>query len=667
MFEVCMKFFHVEQKVESVTNYFMRLKKITAELALLLPFSPDVKVQQAQREKMVVIIFLNGLLPEFGMAKAQILSDSKIPSLDDAFTRVLRIESSPNGVFIPQSSSALINKNNNPRAPRAMDGNIASTCAIPEASVTISADGYAKFQNYQDSLQASSSSTFVAPTVASSNTMCLLISSTKWDRVTKKIIGKGHESEGLYLFNHQVWQAVACPVVPSPFKDTPFTSSPLSSCQGEDDNLCKYEITSPTDAPHSHPLPSRVYSRRPPSQPSDSCPTSMPPSSCDSGPGDDIPIALRKGKKAIGCKLVFSLKVNPDGTVARLKARLVAKDYAQTYGIDYSDTFSPVAKLTSIRLFLSMAATHNWSLHQLDIKNSFLHGDLQEEVYMEQPPVLLVVYVNDIVITGNDASGISSLKTFLQGKLGGKPSGTPMMSNQQLVKEGRLCKDPKRYWRLVGKLNYLTVTRPDIAYSVSVVSQFMSFPTVDHWAAVEQILCYLKAASGRGILYKDHGHTKVKCFSDADWVGSREDRRSISGYCVFVGGNLVSWKSKKQNVVSCSSAKSEYRAMAQSVCEIVWIHQLLSEIGFSITVPVKLWCDNQVALHIASNPVFHEQTKHIEVDCHFIREKIQDGLMSTGYVKTGEQLGDILTKDVNGARISYLYKKLDMIDIFAPA
>ena len=103
------------------------------------------------------------------------------------------------------------------------------------------------------------------------------------------------------------------------------------------------------------------------------------------------------------------------------------------------------------------------------------------------------------------------------------------------------------------------------------------------------------------------------------------------------------------------------------MCEIVWIHQLLSEIGFNITVPAKLRCDNQVALHIASNPVFHERTKHIEVDCHFIREKIQDGLVSTRYVKTGEQLEDILTKALNGARISYMCNKLGMIDIFAPA
>ena len=186
-------------------------------------------------------------------------------------------------------------------------------------------------------------------------------------------------------------------------------------------------------------------------------------------------VHLPTGKKAIGCRWVFAIKVNPDGSVARLKARLVAKWYAQTYGVDYSDTFSPVAKMTSVRLFISLAATHNWDLHQLDIKNVFLHGNLQDEVYMEQPLgfvgqgeirkvcrlrkslyglkqsprawfskfshavekfglqksksdhsvfywnsssgiILLVVYVDDIVITGSDSTGISSLKSFLHGQ-----------------------------------------------------------------------------------------------------------------------------------------------------------------------------------------------------------------------------------------------------------
>ncbi|KAL3507064.1 hypothetical protein ACH5RR_032446 [Cinchona calisaya] len=193
----------------------------------------------------------------------------------------------------------------------------------------------------------------------------------------------------------------------------------------------------------------------------------------------------------------------------------------------------------------------------------------------------------------------------------------------------------------------------------------MSSPRTTHWAALEQILCYLKGAPGRGILYHNHGHSRIECFSDADWAGSKIDRRSTTGYCVFVGGNLVSWKSKKQNVVSRSSAESEYRAMAQSTCELIWIHQLLSEIGLDTSLPMKLWCDNQVAVHIASNPVLHERTKHIEVDCHFIHEKIQQNLISTNHVKTGELLADFFTKALSSPRIDYICNKMGMINIYA--
>ena len=126
-----------------------------------------------------------------------------------------------------------------------------------------------------------------------------------------------------------------------------------------------------------------------------------------------------------------------------------------------------------------------------------------------------------------------------------------------LTREGETFEDPERYRRLVGKSNYLLVTRLDIAHLVSIVSQYMSAPTVNHWVTVEQILCYLKGALGCGILYSNHGHNRIECFFDADWAGYKDDRRSTSGYCVFVGGNLVSWKSKKQRVVSRSSAESD--------------------------------------------------------------------------------------------------------------
>ena len=176
----------------------------------------------------------------------------------------------------------------------------------------------------------------------------------------------------------------------------------------------------------------------------------------------------------------------------------------------------------------------------------------------------------------------------------------------------------------------------------------------------------MKRALGRGILYNNHGHNRFECYTDVDWTGSKEDRRSTTSYYVFVRGNLVLWKSRKQSDVSRSSAESEYRVMAQSVCEIMWLHQLLMDVGIKTPIPAKLWCDKQAALHIASNPVFHERTKHIEIDCHCVCEKIQLGLISTRYVRDGEQLGDIFTKALNGDRVNYLCNKLGMINIYAP-
>ena len=174
---------------------------------------------------------------------------------------------------------------------------------------------------------------------------------------------------------------------------------------------------------------------------------------------------------------------------------------------------------------------------------------------------------------------------------------------------------------LVGKLIYLTITRPNISFAVGIVSQFMQAPHVDHWNVVLRILSYIKKTLGQGLLYEDKGDTQISGYCDADWAGSLIDRRSTTGYCVSIGGNVVSWKSKRQNHVARSSAEAEYRAMASVTCELVWIKQLILELKFCEVQPMKLYCDNQAALRIASNPVFHERTKHIEIDSHFVREK----------------------------------------------
>lgn len=480
-------------------------------------------------------------------------------------------------------------------------------------------------------------------------------------------------------------------------------------------------------------------------------------------------VPLPSGKSVVGCRWLYTVKVGPDGKIDRFKARLVAKGYTQIFGLDYSDTFSPVAKMASVRLLLSIAAIRHWPLYQLDIKNAFLHGDLDEEVYMEQPPgfvaqgesssmvcrlhrslyglkqsprawfgrfstvvqqfgmtrseadhslfyrhsahgcIYLIVYVDDIVITGSDQEGILQLKQHLSsqfqtkdlgrlryflgievaqskdgivisqrkyamdileetGLLNAKPVDTPMDPNVKLLpNQGEPLSDTGRYRRLVGKLNYLTVTRPDISFAVSVVSQFLNSPCQDHWDAVIRILKYVKSAPGKGLIYEDRGHTQIVGYSDADWAGSPIDRRSTSGYCVLVGGNLISWKSKKQNVVARSSAEAEYRAMALVTQELIWLKQLLKELHFQDDEKMTLMCDNQAALHIASNPVFHERTKHIEVDCHFVREKIESGDISTSFVKSNDQLADVFTKSLRGPRTSYICNKLGAYDLYTPA
>ena len=480
-------------------------------------------------------------------------------------------------------------------------------------------------------------------------------------------------------------------------------------------------------------------------------------------------VSLPPGKSLVGCRWVYAIKIGPDGKVDRLKARLVAKGYTQVFGLDYVDTFSPVAKMSSVRLFLSIAAMRHWPLYQLDIKNAFLHGELQEEIYMEQPPgfvaqgesnlvcklhrslyglkqsprawfsrfsavvmefgmarnasdhsvfykhtsegqcIYLIVYVDDIVITGNDQDGITHLKAHLfkhfqtkdlgllryflgievaqsssgivlsQRKyaldvleetemLNCKPMDSPMDPNVKLLpRQGEPFTDPRRYRRFVGRLNYLTITQPDISFAVNVVNQFLQSPYVSHWDAVIRILRYIKNAPGRGLLYEDHGHSRVIGYCDADWAGSPSDRRSTSGYCVLVGGNLVSWKSKKQDVVARSSAEAEYRAMALATCELMWLKQLLQELKFCEASQMELICDNQAALHIASNPVFHERTKHIEIDCHFIREKILSGCIFTSHVKSSDQFADILTKSLRSSRIEYICNKLGAYDLYAPA
>src|SRR6185312_8872329 len=206
------------------------------------------------------------------------------------------------------------------------------------------------------------------------------------------------------------------------------------------------------------------------------------------------------------------------------------------------------------------------------------------------------------------------------GMLGCRPCGSPIDRNHQTCAESGDPVDRERYQRLVGRLIYLFHTRPDIAYAVSVVSRYMHDPRTGHMEVVYQILRYLKGTPGKGLWFRANQHLNLEGYCDVDWASCRDDRRSTSGYCVFVGGNLVSWRSKKQAVVSRSTAEAEYRAMALALCDMMWFKSLLKELRVLKNETMLLHCDNVEAINIANNPVQFDRTKHVEIDRFFIKE-----------------------------------------------
>ncbi|XP_042023004.1 uncharacterized mitochondrial protein AtMg00810-like [Salvia splendens] len=195
-----------------------------------------------------------------------------------------------------------------------------------------------------------------------------------------------------------------------------------------------------------------------------------------------------------------------------------------------------------------------------------------------------------------------------------KPAETPIILNHGLkIEEGGKLADRGRYQRLVGKLIYLAHTRPDIAYAVGVVSQFMHQPQENHMEAALRIVRYLKGTAGYGVLLEKKEHLEIDGYTDADWASNPNDRRSTAGYFTFLGGNLVTWRSKKQKVVALSSAEAEFRGVKSGITEILWLRRLLSEIGFPPTQGSRLYCDNKAAISISENPLADILTKAVNI------------------------------------------------------
>jgi hypothetical protein len=253
------------------------------------------------------------------------------------------------------------------------------------------------------------------------------------------------------------------------------------------------------------------------------------------------------------------------------------------------------------------------------------------------------------------------------GLLGSKPAATPLDPSIKLHQDGgKPFDDIASYRRLIGRLLYLTNTRPDISFATQQLSQFLHKPTATHYHAACRVVRYLKHNPGRGLMFPRSLELQILGYSDADWAGCIDTRKSISGYCFFIGNSLVSWKAKKQIIVSRSSSEAEYRALSTATCELIWMLFLMKDLNIASTRPPVLYCDNQSALHIASNPVFHERTKHLEIVCHLVREKVQQGLLRLLPISTQEQLADFLTKALPTSKFNNLLSKLGLLDIYQP-
>lgn len=463
----------------------------------------------------------------------------------------------------------------------------------------------------------------------------------------------------------------------------------------------------------------------------------------------------------ITCKWVYKVKTKSDGSVERYKARLVARGFQQAHGRDYDETFAPVSHMTTVRTLVAVAASRSWTISQMDVKNAFLHGDLHEEVYMEPPPgvevpsgyiwrlrralyglkqaprawfarfssvicaagfcpsdhdpalfvhtsehgrTLLLLYVDDMLITGDDLEYIAFVKKklseqFMMSDLGPlsyflgieftstvdgyylsqhryiedllaqsgltdtKTVTTPMELHVRLrPTDGTLLDDPSRYRHLVGSLVYLTVTRPDIAYAVHILSQFVSAPTSVHYGHLLRILRYLRGTATLCLFYAATSPLQLRAFSDSTWASDPADRQSVTGYCIFLGTSLLTWKSKKQVAVSRSSTEVELQALATTTSEIVWLHWLLADFGVSCDVSTPLLCDNTGAIQIANDPVKHELTKHIGVDASFTRSHCQQSTIALHYVPSELQVADFFTKAQTREHHRLHLLKLNVID-----
>jgi len=461
------------------------------------------------------------------------------------------------------------------------------------------------------------------------------------------------------------------------------------------------------------------------------------------------------GTRLIKSKYVYKIKKDWTGKITKRKSRLVVQGFLQQEGVDYNETYAPVAKATTFRLLLALTKTLKLHLHQLDVDSAFPYADLDEDVFMTPPPgmdipegfclkllkslyglkqaprnwnknivehikslgfkqcvldnclfvkhigeeiYLLSLYVDDILVAGSNLTEIERIKkqftdryemkdlgelnyylgmkisrttqfikldqsgyireilekyNYLLAGQESKTYNTPMERELKLRKHETISMTENQkayvskfpYQNIVGALLYLALnTRPDIAYSVGVLARFNSYPNFRACKALLRVLIYLRTTSTLGIKFSGT-ELNLFAFSDADWAGDLDSRRSTTGYVAYAAGGPIAWQSKLQSTVAVSTMEAEYMSAFGAIQELIWLKGVLSEIGIPLDDPITLHMDAKSAIALAKNPMHHKRSKHIDIKYHWLREHTyEDGTIHLEHCATEDMVADLMTK-----------------------
>nr|GEY88137.1 hypothetical protein [Tanacetum cinerariifolium] len=416
------------------------------------------------------------------------------------------------------------------------------------------------------------------------------------------------------------------------------------------------------------------------------------------------------GVRPIGTKWVLKNKKDERGIVIRNKARLVAQGHTQEERIDYEEVFAPVARIEAIRLFLVYASFMGFTVYQMDVKSAFLYGTIDEEVYVMQPhgfqnpefparvykvdkamyrlhqaPRAWYGTLSKYLLTNGfqralmhekfQMSAMGELNFFLGLQVLQKKDGIFLSQDKYVgdilkkfgysdVRSSNTPRDKENPWgkdetgkdvdlhlyrSMIGSLMYLTASRLDIMFAVCACARHQVTPKKCHMYAVKRIFRYLKGHPKLGLWYPKESPFDLVAYSDSDYGGATQDRKSTTGGCQFLGRRLISWKCKKQTIMATSTTKAEYVAAASGCGQVLWIQNQLLDYGFNF-MNTKIYIDNNSAICIVKNPVYHYKTKHIEIRHHFIRDYFEKKLISVDHIHTDDNVADLLTKPFDAGR-----------------